>query len=77
MTGRAETVQLADERTILGAYAMLQRGLPDFFDTEGPDAHTINDAMASEDGEPNPGTRTPSATYKGPRRPPVASFARR
>jgi hypothetical protein len=54
MTARAETVQLADERTILGAYAMLQRGLPDFFDTEGPDAHTIDDAMMDDSGEPDP-----------------------
>ena len=54
VVARAETVQLANERTILGAYAMLQRGLPDFFDAEGPDAHTIDDAMASGDGLPNP-----------------------
>jgi hypothetical protein len=49
-----QTVQLADERTILGDYAMLQRGLPDFFDTEGPDAHTIRDAMMDNSGEPDP-----------------------
>jgi hypothetical protein len=51
MAARAETVQLADERTILGAYARLQRGLPGFYDVDVPDAHTIVDAMTDDDGE--------------------------
>jgi hypothetical protein len=54
MTARAETVPRADKRTILGAYAMLQRGLPGCYDAEGPDAHAIDDAMTSGDGLPNP-----------------------
>ena len=33
---------------------MLQRGLPGFFDTEGRDAHTIDDAMMDDSGEPDP-----------------------
>jgi hypothetical protein len=49
MTARAETVELADKRTILGAYAMLQRDLPGFCDTEGPDAHTIDDFLSTDD----------------------------